>query len=175
MAFKVKASLELPRKPVFGWLVSAGLSKKSLNPSGQVNLPIGFWLFFYPLRGCDGCAIGLPRLLTASARGGFTIVPPQRRAFPLVFSAEKTALPKRTPYQSGRLRSSAPRACEARRKRNRRKIGASLLAFVFSGFFFDIDCRVNYAGNFQCQRRFFVTFLTQESNVSHPSLTSRTL
>ncbi|MBQ4551380.1 MAG: hypothetical protein IJA59_00340, partial [Clostridia bacterium] len=82
-----------PRKPVFGWLVSAGLSKKSLNPSVQVNLPIGFRLFLYPLRGCDGCAIGLPRLLTASARGGFTIVPPQRHAFPLVFPQKKRRCP----------------------------------------------------------------------------------
>jgi len=94
-------SLKPTRKPVFGWLVSAGLSKKSLNPSVQVNLPIGFRLFFYPLRGCDGCAIGLPRLLTASARGGTTVPAPQRdpaRFFRRKNGAAQThPVPKRQP------------------------------------------------------------------------------
>ena len=59
--------------------------------------------------------------------GNTHVGPPQRRLLPLVFSAEKTATSKRAPYHSGSLRSAAPRACEARRKRNRRKMGQARL------------------------------------------------
>jgi len=44
-------------------------------------------------------------------------------------------------------------------KETRRKIGASLLASVFSGFFFDIDCRVNHAANFQTKTQVLCYFL----------------
>ena len=64
---------------------------------------------------------GLPTACVVTPTGD------RRSAIPLVFSAEKTATSKRTPYHSGSLRSAAPRACEARRKRNRRKMGQARL------------------------------------------------
>ena len=41
--------------------IAAGMSKKRENPADASKLdPAVFSLFFYPLRGCDGFAIGLP-------------------------------------------------------------------------------------------------------------------
>ena len=92
--------------------VSAGYTKKKREITAASKLaPMIYTLFFLPVSRARWLR---HRPASRSARG---------------------ATNKRTAQPSDRLRSIAPRACEARRKRNRRKIGASLLASVFSGSF----------------------------------------
>ncbi|MBQ4086483.1 MAG: hypothetical protein IJC54_07935 [Clostridia bacterium] len=102
----------------------AGYTKKRVNLRDSSKLdPLIFTLFFYPLRGCDGCAIGLPpacvaapageRRFAAAKRAGFAFAPPQRRTLPLVFSVEKTAAAKSTLHPSGSPDGNAVRVCEA--------------------------------------------------------------
>ena len=101
----VKASLELPRKPVLGWVVSAGYTKKrrKLRYCKQACIS-SFRLFFCALRApgrrsrpglpqCCVVALAEGRRCAAAKRADFTIAPPQRPILPLVFSAEKTATP----------------------------------------------------------------------------------
>ena len=191
---------ELSRKPVLGWLVTAGYTKKRADSTDASKLaPVVSALFFCALRAprtaqpsgpadsLCGCARGetsgrsnalcgalhLIRLISfasfpsrGSLWGGrqpkafpfegkvgreaprmrcsqpqLALPIPRRSAKPARFCRSKNGVTfaqvTKAAVRGAKLRERAKHA----EKETRRKIGASLLAFVFSGFFFDMDCR----------------------------------
>ena len=112
------------------------------------------------VRACRICcvvALAEDRRFAAAKQAGFTIAPPQRRTFPLVFSAEKTAT---LTHKILKRQSAEPRSAGLRSKLKKGKTmsGASLLASVFVSPF-STNCRVNHAVNFQYQTQVLWYFL----------------
>ena len=111
------------------------------------------------VRACRICcvvALAEDRRFAAAKQAGFTIAPPQRRTFPLVFSAEKTATltHKILKRQSAELRSAGLRS-----KLKKGLESAGKLAFTSVPNPFSLNCRVNHAVNFQYQTQVLWYFL----------------
>ncbi len=86
---------------------------------------------------------------------------------PLVFAAAKTTQPFAQDTKAA-VRGAALRGFAKQTEKGAWKRGESLLSQTIPSPF-SINCRDNHAANFQPKRRFFGTFLTQESTVSPPS------
>ena len=97
-------------------------------------------LFSCPLkRACWTCALAEDRRFAAAKRAGFhTIAPPQRRALPLVFSAEKTATTFRASQHSGSPRSLL-RGLRSKLKKGLGSVGKACFPKRFQALF-HIDC-----------------------------------
>ena len=110
------------------------MRKREWIPDVKASFPTDFHSLFLSALRMRWLRHRPAALLCGYARGGTPFRCGETSGFYYRAAAAKTAITRRTPYQSGSLRSAAPRACEARRKRTG-EIGASLLAAVFSGSF----------------------------------------
>ena len=70
-----KASLELPRKPLCGWLVMAGYTKKDLKSHVRASSFLGFRSFFLPVSRARRLRHRPATLLCVCARGGIAVFP----------------------------------------------------------------------------------------------------
>ena len=128
---------------------------RTAQPSG----PAAFVVWLRSRR----AAVSLRRNEQASTRS-------RRRSgvpFPAHFAAAKWRI-KRIPYQSGSPQSAAPRVCEANWKR-RLKPKSELARTLGFSLLFQPTAVTSPQPTSKPKRRFFVTFLTQESNVPSPA------
>ena len=110
--------------------------KRGLNPNVRASSSLGFRpLFLARFTGAiTRCVIGLPPACVAALAEAPTIAPPQRRTLPRSFCRSKMADQTRpVPKRQSAERSSA--SVRSTPKKKPEKIGASLLASVFSGSF----------------------------------------
>ena len=124
--FASKAPPKPTRKPVLGWLVSAGYTKKGSEIECTSKLVPRFQIFFLArfTRAITHSVIGLPSLLGGIARGGAPFFLREKRAgFRARFAAAKRRplTHKSTQRQSGRqrrpgLRSKLKKGLEAERE-----------------------------------------------------------
>ena len=81
------------------------------------------------------------RCFASAKRAGFTIAPPQRRILPLVFSAEKTAIPCAQDTKAA-VRGAALRRFAKQTEKGAWKRGESLLSHTIpSPFFIKLPCQ----------------------------------
>ena len=102
-----KASLELPRKPLCGWLVMAGYTKKDLKSNVRASSFLGFRSFFLPVSRARWLRHQPATLLCVCARGGIAVFPvgktsgiritPLRRENPLVSPKRNGVSPRALP------------------------------------------------------------------------------
>ena len=143
-AFKVKAPLELSRKPVFVDVnVWRRLYEKDLGQRMEKqafpSLPGSFSTrFARAIATQSACCVVMP----AGER---------RRT--------------NTTRTQAAVRMAKPSGFAKQTEKGERSHRGELARIRDLPHLFHIDCRYKNAANFQCKRRFFVTFLTQESNV----------
>ncbi len=142
--------------------------KKGLESGLQASLPSIFQPpFSIRFADADDCIVRPAASLCGSARGGFIIAPPQRRTLPLVFAAAKTASPFEQVNKAA-VRRALPCGFAKQTEKDGEDLGSELARIPEILRLFQLTAAKKETPNNR-NDWFFVTFLTQESNVS-PSL-----